>query len=512
MTDAARPTPTTGADLLDRPDGGDAAPPAPPTTMGAQERLAVGLLLVSAFVVILNETTMGVALPNVMADFAIPASTAQWVTTVFLLTMAVVIPITGFVMQRLGTRATFLTAMSLFTLGTLVCALAPVFPVLLGGRVIQASGTAVMMPLLMTTVMAVTPPTARGKTMGNISVVIAVAPAMGPTFSGFVLSVLPWRGLFVIMLPIAAIALTLGALRLPALTSPRPARVDLLSILVAALAFGGLVYGLTELGESAAHGGGGAGGTAIALLPVVVGVVALGLFVWRQLRLQRRDAALLDLRTFGTRTFSVAILLMAVSMGALFGTIILLPLYAQDVLGLAPLQAGLILLPGGLLMGLAAPFVGRAFDRFGARVLVVPGTVLVSAAAWGFAMLSAASPVWMLVACHVVLSGGLAMMFTPLFTSALGSLPPHLYPHGSATIGTVQQVSGAAGTALFVTVMTIQAAALTSSGATEVEATAGGTHAAFLVGAGIMLLTIPIAFAVRAARPVPSEPSLPAAH
>lgn len=499
MTDP-RPTPETGADLLDPGEPAVPAVPGPPETMGPRERLAVGLLLASAFVVILNETTMGVALPHLMADFAIPASRAQWVTTAFLLTMAVVIPVSGFVMQRLGTRATFLAAMGLFTVGTAVCALAPAFSVLLAGRVVQAGGTAVMMPLLMTTVMAVTPPTARGRTMGNISVVIAVAPALGPTFSGVVLGVLPWRGLFVIMLPIALTALLLGAARLPALTRPRPARVDLLSIVVSAVAFGGLVHGLSQIGEAAAHGG---EGSPTAWVPVAVGLVALVLFVRRQLGLQRTDAALLDLRTFGSRVFAVAVLLMAVSMGALFGTIILLPLYAQDVLGLSPVQAGLMLLPGGLIMGLAAPFVGRAFDRHGARVLVVPGTVLISAAAWGFALLDATSPVWLLVAGHVVLSAGLALVFTPLLTSALGSLPVHLYPHGSAVIGTVQQVAGAAGTALFVTVLTIQAAALTTAGAGEVEATAGGTHAAFMVGAVLMLLTVPIAFAVRGSRPGP---------
>ena len=144
-----------------------------------------------------------------------------------MLTMAVVIPVTGFVLQRLTTRAAFLAAMGLFCAGTLVCALAPGFPVLLAGRVVQASGTAIMLPLLMTTVMTVTPPAGRGRTMGNISVVISVAPALGPTVSGLVLTVLDWRWLFGLVLPIALGSLVLGAVRLPDLTTPRPARVDL---------------------------------------------------------------------------------------------------------------------------------------------------------------------------------------------------------------------------------------------------------------------------------------------
>ncbi|WP_081978645.1 MDR family MFS transporter [Cellulomonas carbonis] len=461
--------------------------------MTPRDRLAVGLLLLSTFVVILNETTMGVALPHLMADLRIDATTGQWVTTAFMLTMAVVIPVTGFVMQRISTRATFLTAMGLFSVGTLVCAVAPTFPLLLTGRVVQAGGTAIMLPLLMTTVMTVTPERGRGRVMGNISVVISVAPALGPTISGLVLSVWPWRTLFVLMLPIALTALVVGALRLPNLTEPRAARVDVASVVVSAVGFGGLVYGLSRLGESAE----GAGALQ-AWGPLVVGLAALSFFVARQLRLQTTDSALLDLRTFGSRTFTLAVALMTVSMMALFGTIILLPIYTQTVLGLSPVQTGLLLLPGGLLMGLAAPWVGRAYDRLGPRVLVVPGTVLVSASAWGFATLSASSASWVVLAGHVVLSLGLALIFTPLFTSALGSLPPHLYSHGSAVVGTVQQVAGAAGTALFITVMAAQVASVTDDGGSRVEAAAGGVHAAFLVGAVITLLAVPVAAMLRA--------------
>lgn len=469
--------------------------------MEPAHRRAVSLLLVSAFVVILNETMMSVAVPQLMADLAITASTAQWVTAAFMLTMAVVIPVTGFVLQRVTTRAAFLTAMGLFSVGTLVCALAPGFVVLVLGRVVQASGTAIMMPLLMTTVMTVTPPASRGRTMGNISVVISVAPALGPTVSGFVLGVLDWRWLFVLVLPIALGALALGAVRLTNLTEPRYARVDLASVALAALAFGGIVFGLSRFGE-ATHAAGGLVG---AWAPVVVGAAALSLFIARQLWLQRRDAALLDLRTFTSPVFSVAVALMGLSMLSLFGTLILLPYYTQNVLGLAALTTGLLVLPGGVLMGVLAPGVGRAYDRFGARRLLVPGTVLVSAAVWGMTTLDERSAAWHVLVLHVLLSLGLALTFTPLFTASLGSLTPRLYSHGSAVVGTVQQVAGAAGTALFVTVMTAGALASTRGEATDVMAVADGVHDAFLVGAVLTLLAIPAALAIR-------TPSGPAAH
>lgn len=466
---------------------------AAPTVMSRRDRTAVALLLGSTFVVILNETIMGVALPRLMTDLSITASTAQWVSTAFMLTMAVVIPVTGFVLQRTTTRQAFLAAMGLFSLGTLVGALAPGFEVLLVGRVVQAMGTAIMLPLLMTTVMTVTPPAGRGRTMGNISVVISVAPAIGPTISGLVLSVLPWRALFALVLPIALVALAVGAWRLETLNEPRSARVDLGSVVLSALAFGGIVLGLSRLGEAAD------GAAVAAWVSLGVGMAALSLFIARQVWLRRDDRALLDLRVFASPTYAVAVGLMGLSMIALFGTIILLPIYAQNVLGLDVLSTGLLLLPGGLAMGLLAPVVGRAYDRVGPRPLLVPAAAVVSLALWGFTLVGVATSPWLLLACHVVLSIGLALMFTPLFTSALGSVQPQLYSHGSAVIGTVQQVAGAAGTALFVTVLTHQATAAAARGAEAVSATASGVHAAFLVGAVASLLAIPAAFAVRPA-------------
>ncbi|MCV2393555.1 DHA2 family efflux MFS transporter permease subunit [Actinotalea sp. M2MS4P-6] len=459
--------------------------------MGRRERTAVAVLLTSTFVVILNETIMGVALPRLMTDLAITAATAQWLSTAFMLTMAVVIPVTGFVLQRTTTRAAFLTAMGLFSLGTLACALAPGFEVLVVGRVVQASGTAIMLPLLMTTVMTVTPPASRGRTMGNISVVISVAPAIGPTLSGLILSVLPWRAMFWLVLPIALVALAVGAWRLPVLNEPRYARVDVVSVVLSALGFGGVVLGLSRFGESATAGLGAA------VVPLVVGLIAVSLFVARQVWLQRTDGALLDLRVFASGTFTVAVVVMALSMLALFGTIILLPIYTQQVLGLDVLATGLMLLPGGLLMGLLAPLVGRAYDRVGPRPLLVPASVLVSLSLWGFATVGEETAWWFVLACHVVLSLGLALMFTPLFTAALGAVPAPLYSHGSAMVATIQQVAGAAGTALFVTVLTATATGAAGDGA--VGATAAGVHAAFLVGAGLSLLAIPATMLVRVA-------------
>lgn len=457
----------------------------------ARDRLVIGLLLVATFVVILNETVMGVALPRLMEDLSITAGAAQWLTSAFLLTMAVVIPITGFLMQRLTTRAVFLLAMSTFCVGTLVCALSPGLPMLLTGRVVQAVGTAIMMPLLMTTVMTLVPPESRGKTMGNISIVISVAPALGPTVSGLILNVLDWRWMFWLVLPIAGAALALGWWQMRNVTTPRPAPLDLLSVALSAVGFGGVVYGLSALGEGGGHG------PLPAWVAPVAGLAALVLFVLRQLQLQRSDRALLDLRTFAHGGYALAVAILGISMMALFGAVILLPILMQSVIGLSTLQSGLLLLPGGLVMGLLAPVVGRLYDRHGARVLVVPGAVLTTAALLMLASLSGMATVAGLLTAHVILSIGLSLLFTPLFSAGLGALPPPLYGHGSAALGAIQQVAGAAGIAMLVSVMSLRSQTLIAAGADPAQAMAGGIGSAFLLGGVVSVAALIAAFFVR---------------
>ncbi|BBZ01533.1 MFS transporter [Mycolicibacterium chitae] len=449
--------------------------------------MIIAVLVFSAFVMILNETIMSVALPALIADLDITARTAQWLTSGFLLTMAVVIPMSGSLLQRFPVRGVFVGSMSLFCAGTLVCALAPGFAVLLAGRILQACGTAVMVPLLMTTVMTLVAAERRGQTMGTISIVIAVAPAVGPTLSGFILGALNWRWMFWIVLPIALLALAAGLVWLRVADErEQPAPIDPASVPLSAIAFAGLVFGLSELGG---HGGRGVP----AWIPLTVGAVAMVVFGARQVRLQRADRALLDLRPFTYRRFSVSVGLVIIGFMGLFGAIIMVPLYVQDVLGRSALVAGLITLPGGLLMGLAGPIVGRIYDRHGARLLVVPGSVLLCLSLCGFALLSETTPLWELVGLQTIMMLGLSLMFTPLMTDALGALPERLYSHGSAIMTTLQQVAGAAGTALFVTVM---ARASVSGGAPDMP----GVHAAFVAAAVISVTAVAAAF-FTAARP-----------
>ncbi|GAB3054434.1 DHA2 family efflux MFS transporter permease subunit [Sediminivirga luteola] len=463
---------------------------------------AIWLLLFAAFTVILNETIMSVAISELMEDLHVTAATAQWLSTAFMLTMAIVIPTTGFLLQRVTTRQMFISAMSVFSAGTLLCMVAPGFTVLLIGRIIQACGTAAMMPLLMTTVLQLVPFNQRGRMMGRISIVIAVAPAIGPTISGAILSLASWRWMFGVVLPVALFMLFLGWKNLKNVSETRDIPLDLLSVLLSALGFGGLVFGLSSIAE--VHDA----PMTLPLTGIIGGVMFLLVFGWRQLHLQRRDSALLDLRTFTHRNFALAAAVSTIAMGSLFGTVILLPLYLQRVLQIDPLTTGLLLLPGGLAMGLLGPVIGRIFDAIGPRPLVVPGAVALSIVMWLLTFVDAGTPVWMLLAGHIAMSVSLACMLTPMFGSGLGVLPPKLQSYGSATIGTVQQLAAAAGTAAFIAVMTIAQNNALASGADEAEALVSGLQAAFTVGACASLVAVvltPFITRVREDSPAPAS-------
>ncbi|SDP71117.1 MFS transporter, DHA2 family, lincomycin resistance protein [Arthrobacter sp. ok909] len=461
-----------------------------PAKMSRESVTIIVTLLVATFVVILNETIMNVALQRLMVDLGVTAPTVQWLSTGFMLTMAVVIPTTGFILQRLSTRAVFLLAMGLFSGGTLLAAVAPGFEVLLLARIVQAGGTAIMLPLLMTTILTLVPLERRGAVMGNVSIAISVAPALGPTVSGLILQHFSWRFMFVFVLPIALAALAIGARYLTNIGETEKTRLDALSVVLTVPAFGGLVYGLSQIG-------GDAGSRTPAVLALAVGVLALAAFVLRQLKLQKSERPLLDLRAFTFRMFTVSVLLLVVAMVALFGAVILLPLYLQEIRGLKSLETGLVLLPGGLAMGLLGPFIGRVFDKVGPLPLTVTGSVMMVLSLWQFSMLDAASPLGWIIALHVTLSLGLALVFTPAFTTGLNPLPPHLYSHGSAIMSTLQQVAGAAGTALLVSIYAFVAAA---------SGMVAGMHAAFLTAAVIALGAVVLSAMMRktagAAQPV----------
>lgn len=467
--------------------------------------LIIAILLISTFVVFLNETLLGVALPIIMQDLKIAATVGQWLNTAFMLTMAIVIPTTGYLQQRFSTRTLYMAAMTAFVVGTLLGALSPNFEILLVGRIVQAMGSAIMFPLLMTTIMDLVPEESRGRIMGNIGIVMSVAPAMGPAVSGLILNSLNWHWLFWAMLPIGLVTATIGSLKLRASHTVNETSIDLPSVALSVLAFGGLVYGLSSFGE-AARG-------AVAVSPWIYfagGVSFMALFVWRQTSLGKADRALLNLGTFKSVNFTIGLTLMVVAMLVMFGYIILLPIYIQDGLGLSALSAGMVLLPGGLAMGLLSPVIGSLYDKFGARKLLSPASIFVAAVLYGFTFIGEGTNIWMLMVMYLLFMVGIGFFFTPLFSMTMSSVAPNLYSHASATVGSLQQVAGAAGTAIFITVLTIVSSAQKVSDSTSAQGIVYGTKSAFVLGSIMWLVTIALAFAIRADKK--AEAAAPSAH
>lgn len=484
-----------------------AKPPA--ERLSPAHRVVLVLLLVSAFVVMLNETIVGVALPTIMKDVGVDPVTGQFLITAYMLTMAIVIPLTGFFMKRFTTRAVFLGAIGLFVIGTAIGGAATLFPVeaqfyvLLLARVMQAAGTGVMTPLLMTSIMTIVPASRRGVMMGMIGVVISVAPVLGPLAGGVIVTFLPWSALFLIILPLGVIAFLLGLWKMVNITETTKVGIDILSVILSIFAFGGLVYGLSSFGDRVSDA------SLSPWVPIVIGLGALGFFVWRQLHLQKTDSALIDLRIFTSSTFTWALITMVVMNAILFGSLTLLPFYIQEGLGADPLQSGLIVMPGGILMGLAGPFIGGIYDRIGPRPLVIPGAMITTLALWLMAYLfTPGASKWTVLVLYLVLCIGLALLFSPLFTVAMAAVKQQYYPYASAGISTVQQVAGALGTSVFMVIYSLGRGVVPDGQLPAPEAVADGTHDALVVAAWAAILIVVLSFFIR--KPKPQDGLAPA--
>ena len=474
-------------------------------TFGSKSNfLVVMVMILGVFVAILNETLLNVALSKIMDDIGISPSTAQWLATGYLLVIGVLIPVTAFLIQRFTTRALFLSAMGLFTLGTLAAALAPGFELLLIGRVLQASGTGLLFPLLTNVVLSVVAIEKRGSAMGMIGIVITFAPAIGPTLSGIIVEHFSWRALFYGVLPIALFVIAFAYFRLKNGTETSRPRVDVLSLLLSTCGFGGIVFGFSSAGEG--HGGWGSNEV---LVPITIGVISLILFIWRQLRL---DEPLLDLRSFTYKVFRMSTSIMMIVMMAMFSAMMLLPIFLQNALGYSPFHAGLIMLPGGIVMGIMSPITGQLFDRFGAKWLALIGLGLVGNTLWQFAFITVSTSYLTIMVWNTLLMLGISMLMMPVMTNALNELPPKLYPHGTAIISTLQQVAGAVGTALLVTIMTngtskylAQFGGAEADPAQKVLAMMAGMKSAFLLAFALVVLAWIVSLFLKRAVPPKKE-------
>jgi DHA2 family lincomycin resistance protein-like MFS transporter len=436
-------------------------------------------LIIGVFFAILNETLLNVAYVQLMNDFGVTASTIQWLTTGFLLVVGILIPITALILQWFTTRQIFLGAMSIFAVGTLICAFAPNFSILFVGRLVQAIGTGLLIPVMMNTVLVLFPKEKRGAAMGMVSLVIMVAPAIGPTLSGIIVEMFHWRFLFIFVLPFIVFSLVFAFIYLKNITKLTKPKVDILSIVLSTLGFGGIVYGFSQAGKGTA----GWSHPEVYLF-IVIGIVSLIVFVKRQLQLEE---PILDVRAFRFPMFTLATVLTVVLMMTLFSSFIILPLLLQQGLLLTAFATGLAFLPGGILNGIISQTSGRLYDKFGPRALVIPGSIIVVIVMFFLSKVTISTSITTFIILHCSLMLGVALIMTPVQTNGLNQLPPKYYPHGAAILNTLVQVAGAIGIAVFVTVMSSSQRAFLEgvSGNVEVlqaEALVAGVQSVFAIG------------------------------
>ncbi|WP_273834413.1 DHA2 family efflux MFS transporter permease subunit [Guptibacillus sedimenti] len=440
------------------------------------------VLLSGAFAAILNQTLLATALPHIMVDLDLEASTAQWLTSIFMLVNGVMIPITAFLIGKFTTRTLFLTAMGLFAVGTAICAVAPNFPLLMVGRIIQASGAGIIIPLMQTILFLIFPVEKRGTAMGMFGLVISFAPAIGPTLSGWLVEQYPWRSLFYVILPIVMIDFVIAYLILKNVTEQTNPKLDILSIVLSSLGFGGLLYGFSSAGTNG-------WASEQVIISMLIGAVTLCWFILRQLKLKQ---PVLQFRVFQYKLFTLTTVLGMVVFIAMIGAATVLPLLMQNMLGFTAFESGLMLLPGALIMGFMNPITGRIFDKFGAKWLAIIGLIIVTVTTFMFTNLTPETTFTYLAIVNAVRMFGVAMVMMPVTTAGLNQLPAHLIPHGTAMNNTMRQVSGAVGTALLVTVMS--QAAQPSRG---VEGLVHGVNVSFIVAGISAIIGLVMAFFIR---------------
>lgn len=416
-----------------------------PVEFFEQNRIKLILtMMIGAFVAILNQTLLNVAIPHIMNDFNVSPSTVQWLSTGYMLTNGVFIPITAFLISRLGTRKLFITAISSFTVGSIICSLSTTFSLLMLGRVIQAAGAGVMMPLLMTVFLTIYPPEKRGAAMGLFGVAILFAPAIGPTLSGWLIGHYSWRILFDIVIPFGIAAIIMAVAWMIDVTEITKPKFDTYGFIFSTIGFGFLLYGFSEAGNNGWD-------SKVVAISLIIGVLGLIAFIWCELT---TDEPMLDLRVFKYDIFTLTTIIGMVINMAMFAAMLLLPIYLQNIRGFTALDSGLLMLPGAIIMAIMLPISGRLFDKLGARWLAVFGLIITVLTTWQFTHLSMTTSYAYIMLLYVMRMFGMSFLSMTVQTEGMNQLPQHLVGHGTSASNTARTVAGSIGTAFLVTVMT----------------------------------------------------------
>lgn len=457
-----------------------------------QQIVMLVIMIFGTFVTVLNQTVITPAQPSIMMEMGIDASTVQWLTTGFTLVNAIMIPVTAYLTDKHSTKVLYIISMGIFAIGSLMAGLAPNFAVLLVGRLLQAAGAGILMPMVMTVLMLTFPVERRGSAMGIFGIVIAFAPAIGPSVAGLVIDSYGWRLMFYAISLLIAIVILVSVFALKKAEPLNPsAQLDKISVLLSTVGFGALLYGFSTIGSVGLNVADG--------IITLVGIVVLVLFFRRQLKMEQ---PMLNVRVLANRRFLIGTVIGMIVQASLLAAGVLMPIYLQSYMGYSATVSGLVIMPGAILMGIMNPFAGRLFDKYGPRVLSITGLVILTISTIGFATLNSSTDVVWLTIIYAIRMFSMSLINMPITTWAMNALDNKLLNHGTSVNNTLRQVSGSLGTALLVSIDTFVTG--TASGTmSTVEAGILGVNAAF--AAAVVLSAVALVLTILFVKNTPTE-------
>ena len=447
-----------------------------------QKKTILLTIMMGSFLTTLTQTVLTSALPSIMTDFNVSANTGQWLTTVYMLVLGVMIPATPYLINRFSTRTLFISSMVLFFVGCALSITSQSFGMMIVSRILQAICGGINMQLVQILMMRMYPVEERGTAMGLYGFIIGVAPAIGPTLAGAVIDSLGWRSLFYILGSVALLDVILALVFLKNIGETKKDKLDVISLILSTLGFGGLLIGISN---QANYGW----GSYLTYLPLIVGIISLVIFTVRQLKLEK---PLLNLRIFKYKEFVISIILIVIIYAVMTSSSMLVSLYMQSMRGYSALSTGLLMLPGSILMSIFSPIAGKAFDKHGPRKVIIPGILFLAIGTLSFSFLRVNTPVMYLTAMYGMRMLGIACVLMTVTTWGINSLPTDDIPSGSAIGSTLRQIGGSLGLAVFMSIMsTVSASHIKTM--SPVLANIKGLNVSFLSSAVLILIGLVIA-------------------
>lgn len=447
------------------------------TTKKANEAAIIAVLVFSAFIATFNETILNVALSGIMKEMNVTAGTAQWLITAYMIVTSVMVPITAFLILTFKTKQLFLGALGLLLIGTICAACSGSFIMLVLSRMLQASGTGMMIPVMMNTVLLVAPKEKIGTVMAICGCAISLGPAFGPTFAGVILQYFSWHILFIILIPIIILAMFIGKIVLIDVGEITKPKIDYLSIVLSTIGVGNIIYGISSISE---------GNIKVTLLCFIIGIICMIIFVKRQITISE---PMLNLSPFKYPKFVIGVLIVMVSMMISFTMNVMLPIFMEGAIGTTSFIAAMALLPAVIFMSFATPIGGKIYDKSGVKLLIPVGIGLIAVFLFILAKCDSQTSLIKIIISYIFVCIGVGFTMSPSQTHSLKQLPKEYYPHGVAIVNTLQQISAAIGSSLFIGIMSaVQVKTLAGGNVTTEASVAAGFSSAVMVAFGIAVI------------------------